>query len=544
MVNVMNETIGVKGGKNDKRRSIIITAKNKQKLKDAYQQKKKLQLKKLEKEVKRTQLASFLIAVPISIAGNVLTTIMNQSTKDGKEKDIKKDFLSQEKLELEESATYIEENESKFINHVNPKTIDENNTVKGTPTLERIVKTAPPSIVATSLSLTENNQKIEKIERLEEAKQDTKSNTNTENTIALTQTEKKEELPQFSENKIWQRIQERGIVEKYEEKLKEVRQQLKELIYEYNVLVKEANKVEDSKEAENILYQLSILISKIEQLKEKLKIEMNDLEKDPLIEEMIDSYMEDLKNNHSLDKIKDSNLYEMIQQKLEEISDKTNHLNIKVEDKKDTLTLTEDKFNILKENYYDYENFNNQLVEMQYEQDYLLKDLEQKIKNSVSVTEKVSYRLQILNRQSNKLKRLISLPALIPGNRSAKAISSATASYLFFAKNILRPRLKKTRYRVISVANYSKEIENGITKVEDAINMIKKTSSKLEEIIKEIERDFKDFDQSRELLNNLKKIATDLKIKEEELEKTKKNQEKLLEENNRKVKTLERTEPM
>ena len=44
---LMNETIGVKGGKNDRRRSLLITKKAKEKL-QAYQEEK--ELKKLEEK--------------------------------------------------------------------------------------------------------------------------------------------------------------------------------------------------------------------------------------------------------------------------------------------------------------------------------------------------------------------------------------------------------------------------------------------------------------------------------------------------------------
>ena len=71
MVKDMNETIGEKGGRRDRKRTIIITSENKKKLKEYYKKKKKLKLEKLEREVKNLQLASFLVAVPISIAGNI-----------------------------------------------------------------------------------------------------------------------------------------------------------------------------------------------------------------------------------------------------------------------------------------------------------------------------------------------------------------------------------------------------------------------------------------------------------------------------------------
>ena len=350
----------------------------------------------------------------------------------------------------------------------------------------------------------------------------------------------------LEENNIFQKITDKKIVAEYEEKLKDVKIELKKLIYEYNVLQQASEDLTDSKEAEEILYQLSIIIKKIEELKSKMKIDIKDLETDAYLTDIVDQYMDEFKNKNIVSEIKDSDLYIMIAEKLEEVTEKTGTLTNKVEDTKDKLELDESQFDKLKESYYNFENFNNQLIAFQSEQDFLLKDLEKKVSESTSITEQVQYRVQLMNRQNRRLLQMIALPMLIPGNRSARAIASATAAYLYFMRNLLNPRLREQRYRIISVIDYSSEIEKNISKIEDAATSISKTSNKLEEMIRKIEVDFKDYlndiPECRELLSNLNKLLSDLKEKEEELQKTKQEQEKLLETNNQKVKTLPRTE--
>ena len=277
-----------------------------------------------------------------------------------------------------------------------------------------------------------------------------------------------------------------------------------------------------------------------------MKIDIKDLETDAYLTDIVDQYMDEFKNKNIVSEIKDSDLYIMIAEKLEEVTEKTGTLTNKVEDTKDKLELDESQFDKLKESYYNFENFNNQLIAFQSEQDFLLKDLEKKVSESTSITEQVQYRVQLMNRQNRRLLQMIALPMLIPGNRSARAIASATAAYLYFMRNLLNPRLREQRYRIISVIDYSSEIEKNISKIEDAAISISKTSNKLEEMIRKIEVDFKDYmdtiPECRELLSNLNKLLSDLKEKEEELQKTKQEQEKLLETNNQKVKTLPRTE--
>lgn len=564
----MNEAIGVKGGKRDRKRRIIITANQKKKLKENYKRKKQARIKKLEKEVKNLQLASFLVAVPISVAGTTVETLLNLREEQKEERLQAKGLQIEEraqakalqteelhqanKLELGESAIYIEDyqsNDRKFTDYGYPKTIDGKEVVSyPDKKIITIEKKEYPKVVEAKVSLEENNKNITLKETLGQPNKQQEERKKVEvkeqkQTIIPIPASKIETL---EENKIFQKITDKKIVAEYEEKLKDVKIELKKLIYEYNVLQQASEDLTDSKEAEEILYQLSIIIKKIEELKSKMKIDIKGLETDAYLTDIVDQYMDEFKNKNIVSEIKDSDLYIMIAEKLEEVTEETGKLTNKVEDTKDKLELDESQFDKLKESYYNFENFNNQLIAFQSEQDFLLKDLEKKVSESTSITEQVQYRVQLMNRQNRRLLQMIALPMLIPGNRSARAIASATAAYLYFMRNLLNPRLRQQRYRIISVIDYSSEIERNISKIEDAATSISKTSNKLEEMIRKIEVDFKDYmdtlPECRELLSNLNKLLSDLKEKEEELQKTKQEQEKLLETNNQKVKTLPRTE--
>lgn len=509
MVKKMNETIGTKGGRRDRKRTIIITSENKKKLKEYYQKKKKLRLEKLEKEVRNLQLASFLVAVPLSIAGNTFDAIFHVRDEKKEEREQAKSLQTEElhqaeKLELSETSIYIEDyqtNDRKFTDYGYPKTIEG-----------------------------------KKVELLKE-KQDT---------IPLPKTKIVKATDSLATNPAFQKAQDKKIVAEYESKLKEIKQELKELIYEYNVLAKDSDDMHTSKEAEDILFQLNMVIKKLEELKEKIKVEVNNLEAEDYLTDLVDGYIESFKNKKVVDEVKDSDLYIMIAGKLEEVTKKTGNLNTKVETKKEELEVDEEKLQSMKDAYYDYDNFNNQLIALQYEQDTMLKELEQKVKDSTSITEQVEYRMQLMTRQSRRLLRMLAIPMMIPGGRSAKAMATATAAYLYFMRNLMNPRLRERRYRIISVTDYGKEIETNISKVSDAINLIGKTSDKLENMIGKIEKDFKEYineiPECKELLSNLNKLLRELKEKEEELEKIKQQQENLLEKNNQKVKTLERVE--
>ena len=544
----MNEAIGAKGGRRDRKRTIIITSENKKKLQEFNKKKKQMKLKKLEKEVRDIQIASFFVAMPVSIAGSALENLLNLNKENVSERETAKalqteELHDQEKLELNEAATLIEKSQIQDTKKQYPKTIDGKVIIPSTITI-----TKAPTTVKTNESdknifpEVKDSPSEETIE--DKKKVEVKEVTQKEILIPSINIPRKK----IGISKELEHYQEQEILKKYETKLKDIRQELKNLVYEYNVLEKETHNLYESKEAENILYQLSIIIKKVEELKRKLKTEIKGLENEPYLDYLIDNYMEEFKNKNLVDEIKDSDLYILISDKIEEAEVQTNKLSTGVNKRKDDLEIDEKKFANLKENYYDFENFNNQLISLQYEQDAILKDLEQKINDSVSITEKVTYNFRMLNKQSKRLLSLLAVPMMIPGNRSAKAMATATAAYLLFMRNLLNPRTKRQHYRIIEVTDYSKEVERGISKIEEATNLISKTSNKLETVIKNIEKNYKEYidnvPEYKDLLSNLKQILEDLKIKEEELEKTKQQQEELLEKNNHKVRTLNRTEEM
>ena len=98
----MKETIGVKGDSND-RKKIIITKKQKKKLKRYYESIRNKRLKELEDKVRKTQIINFLTAVPLVISANVVKTFFN-NCKSINNKEVKKD------LDIEVKKIKINEN--------------------------------------------------------------------------------------------------------------------------------------------------------------------------------------------------------------------------------------------------------------------------------------------------------------------------------------------------------------------------------------------------------------------------------------------------
>ena len=135
------------------------------------------------------------------------------------------------------------------------------------------------------------------------------------------------------------------------------------------------------------------------------------------------------------------------------------------------------------------------------------------------------------------------LQMILPGARSAKGLATATATYMYFMKNVLNPETTTRRYKVIKVDDYSKQIESSINSLDSILKNVSKTSTQLRRMIKDFEQRYKDYfeklPECKQLLKNLYNVERQLEEKEYELGKLKREQQLSLEKNNSKVKQLD-----
>ena len=294
-------------------------------------------------------------------------------------------------------------------------------------------------------------EKINNITKKEEKVKEVK-----QNNIVLPKTKEEkisstidiELLNEKQKNKL-AKLQSRKRIDVYEKQLKEIRYELRNLIFDYNVLVDEQEKIINSKEAELILDKLNNIILKIEELKRKIKIEDLDKYDDNYIYTLIEEYLSDFKDKKVIKEIKDSSLYILISEKLEELDTKKEKFKKEVTNKKDDLKEHEEDFSKLKDKYYKIEKINKSLKSFQQEQELILKEMEEKINKSIKVSERVETQVETMNLQTRRLLRRLSLLMFLPGARGAKNIALATSLYAMYAKKALNPKITTKKYKVI-----------------------------------------------------------------------------------------------
>lgn len=494
----MNETIGQKGGHNDQKRRLIITKKQLAKLK-AYQEEQ--ELKELEDKVKKQQALTFLKIAPIIITGTVLKTLSGYEHKEATSPLI--------------LPTSSEENYKKqsFL------TPDKNNNI-----IEVEIKTSE----YTKERVNVNSTNIEKLVTKHQPK---KRKTTPVEVIEIGQTKIPVKETTKEDVLDLDKLKNKEIVSQYEEKLKEARSNLKDLIYEYNIIEKSFQNTKSTKELEELLNRLNELIKKLDELKSKLSLDINDKYDLNYIKELATIYIDSFNNKEIIDEIKDSKLYISISEKVSELKKEESLLTLRLEEKKDALQVSESDIDDLKDKYDNYRNFNDELARFREKQELLVRKALEDVQNCVTTQQRVAVTTRALNNQARNLRRNLRRQLLRPGARGARRMTAIAGAYLRTMQNIIRPQQVVEHYQDVEIADYSKDIEYSINEIDKSLASLKTTSIELKDTIKMIETDYKDFLDSKEvkeLLANLEEVYDSLKEKEEDLIRIKEEQEKNL----------------
>ena len=167
--------------------------------------------------------------------------------------------------------------------------------------------------------------------------------------------------------------------------------------------------------------------------------------------------------------------------------------------------------------------------------------MKSKIDNAVTISEKVKIEAEAMDLQTRSLLRRLTLLMFIPGPRGAKKLAAMTSVYAHVINRVLNPKMVTKKYKEIQVADYSKDIERNIKKLDEVKEDLSKSSTEINKIISKIKNEFFDYigviPECDQLLSNLERVRSNIREKEYELDKIKIKQEKELERNNAKVLT-------
>lgn len=465
-------------GEKGKKNDYLQTLKNINRQKEEKEAIREEELKREEKELKKNQLLTLIATMPLVIPGNILANLLNQNKE----------------TKHEPSKTYQEQN--KELN---------------------VIITTPKYIKESTVSKKQRDPLEGPFIKIDQSK------------INIPETQMPEDI---------EKLKEHEIVERYYDKFRKIRKSLNDEIIEYNNIYSEYSaNIYSCQQAHALLERLDILIKKIRELKTAL--EMPDVANYDW--SYINKYIALESQDKLLEGVKDSALYLLISNKLEELSKMQESLTVELEDRKKKLLSDKDNLDTIEKQYDDFSDTNDILSSLKQREELLEKDLKMKLKVAITNSEKMETNSNFKLNQAMLLTTFL-LASLNQPKIKPIVVATLTHSLLAVMTSIINQKDKKENNVKISVTDYSKEIINSIESIEDAINKLLECKADLEETIKKFRKDYKEYlgkvKEYDNLLEKLEEVEESLNEREKELEGLKDEREEDLNINNQKVKQI------
>ena len=377
---------------------------------------------------------------------------------------------------------------------------------------EIIPLTAKPKTFNTIIKNIEEKRQDDKIESLEVKPLDIISLK--DNSMDKFYVFKKDKFSKKFEN-----IANKKILIEYENKLKDIKNDLRKITYEFSLLTLPKIEDENKEDVEELFSKINLVIRKISNLEDKITFNNSYLE-DNYLDYVVEKYLDEFKIGKQVTEIKDSSLYILISEKINQLEMAKETLKDRVNIEK--LKLLPEEIINMKSEYYNFNNINNELLKIQYEQDSLLRELMGNT-NNITIADRTKEEIKYLSIESSIILKKLKKINLVPGVRSGKAIAFLSATMLLSIKKVKYQRHKNINYKVITINDYDKNLETDIDKIYSTRKLLTKTSTRLKMFITYLNNNFSQYikysDDARMLLDNLYAIKDIVDEKEYEIGK-------------------------
>ena len=320
-------------------------------------------------------------------------------------------------------------------------------------------------------------------------------------------------------SKKYENIANKKILIEYENKLKDIKNDLRKITYEFSLLTLPKIEDENKEDVEELFSKINLVIRKISNLEDKITFNNSYLE-DNYLDYVVEKYLDEFKIGKQVTEIKDSPLYILISEKINQLEMAKETLKERVNIEK--LKLLPEEIINMKSEYYNFNNINNELLKIQYEQDSLLRELMGNT-NNITIADRTKEEIKYLSIESSIILKKLKKINLVPGVRSGKAIAFLSATMLLSIKKVKYQRHKNINYKVITINDYDKNLETDIDKIYSTRKLLTKTSTRLKMFITYLNNNFSQYikysDDAKELLDNLYAIKDIVDEKEYEIGK-------------------------
>ena len=491
----MDETIGAKAGRNDRRRRMKITAYELKKLLEydeeqlnKKKEEKKKKRKELERLLRRRDFITFIKISPIIIFGN----IFNELKKETEAEKILKEY---ERIKKEQYYSNPHK-ESKNTKEGIVIVVKEKSIYK---IIDSEYKGNEHEFLNIEILLNQRLEQKVKVESLKETK-------------VFTDEEKK----------VIEELTPGQLLENNEKEVLRIKIELDQILKKYNAVVEEKEYIEDTDDIDLMIAKTEDLIKRLEEVKkqeEKLdkKIEVI-VKEDKSSEEEIDIVCEF-----------DLDVHKEIVEELNDLKEKKEELEEKKEEQKE---LNLDEYNKKKDSF---KYINDSMNEFIKEQERLISSMNEKLSQDINYQDKLNIRFETINESTQRALDTAHARMNGTGPFAIRALSALSAMTLGVARNILFPETRTEITREAIIEDYSKTIEDGMSEIESAISSLDKNINEIDDVISEMEELYPNFKEAEELSNKLRSLQDNLQSKKDSLKESEKIEENLYQRNNEKV---------
>ena len=420
------------------------------------------ELKELEKKVKKKQLISFITVAPLALINAIINTFTGKTVKNKK--------------------------------NVSPK-----NKNTDVPKDDKVKEDSV--IDSENQSLDIENKEQDNIELL-----DDENNRKVDDLV--------------------EKLKEKQIVSDYEEKLKEIRIQLRNSYFEEEILL-EAFELENNPSEEN-LDKLNELIDRLEKYRESIKINADIEIDDDYISALSEEELRELEHESTLLENTKYEVIKSIDKKVEEIKIIEDSVTERLEERKEIKELDDEKFDELKEQQSSIEDFKDELDDFQVQQQRIVRIVGQKISINNNLL-KSSIQLSGIALASTFALMAMKRQMRIPGVRSGRRLFNIAAIYLFYSGMMKQNKLLDNRRKTIELEEYIKDIETNIDEMDKILANIKSSMNRIKDQISQLSQQFSQYAENiefKKLIANLEQMQKALEEKEYEIQKMKEAEQK------------------
>ena len=328
--------------------------------------------------------------------------------------------------------------------------------------------------------------------------------------VAVSVPEKSSKKEKVSSEKKLETVEENKIVKTYSNELKDLREDLRELALEEEII--EDDK-EDKEEIEEVTDKTTILIEKLDNLDNKTDIEeARKLPKED-VALLVGTYITSFENKEKEEDIESSELYINIADKVEELKTIEEKIEKKVAKKVEEKKIDKKKLESMKEEYSHIEENNNDIDNYTKEVSSTIADYEVKINKTRDANNEALLKLRTSKKITGLLVTLIAGGLLLPIKPNTKKMLIGTALTILVLQNIFHNKKKQL---VPEIIEYAKEINKEIKSIDATINRLNLTIGELDKLLVEIDSEFGEYSDTpeyRELIENILRIKASLKEK-------------------------------